>query len=296
MKRSGKFTIVDLLAMVLLSSLVIAMMFLTGSCSRRITYKSMLCGTHLAGLGKCLQLYYADYNDAFPAIHAAVSDAKTGLGFTGTPDTKKNVYELDGTFPQDSLSLMVYKDLISWDIFLCPSTETRLKDRSDPTDMYGFGAGTSPVNAHRNFIDYGLHIPQRYTAPGIEHKAWINQNAESSLAILADRPPAPAMLATQWGPNHPKDGANILFFDGTVKRMNADNGTAAGPGGTVYRNVLGGSPGNIHPNNIYAKDMGPDIGAPPDIVTPGPVGPGDITPPGPTDSRFDSVIYWRSNP
>jgi hypothetical protein len=296
MKQSGKFTIVEAAAIILLSmgtmGTVIALY--GGGRARELT-KFTMCGTHVGQIGKVLQLYYADYNDAFPVINPAGENAKTGLGFAGNPDANQNVYRLSGAFPQDDLSLLVYKGFVGWDVFLCPSTDTRLKDRSDPTDMYGFGAGTSPSNAHKNFIDYGLHIPQHYTAPGIEHKAWLNQNAEAPLAIMADRPPGPSMLATQWGPNHPKDGAQVLTFGGTVKMMTSGNGIAKGPGGTTYRNMLGAGPDGICTNNIYAKDMGPDIvtGA---TTQPGAVRLGDITPPGPTDSRFDSVIYWRANP
>jgi hypothetical protein len=276
------------LAVIIILSVLMVVVLLPPLGSHGLT-KLTMCGTHIIAIGKALQLYYADNNDAFPAINPAGDDAKTGLGFTDPPDTNQNVYKLSGAFAQDDLSLLVYKGLVGWDVFLCPSTDTRLKDRSNPVDAYGFGAGTSPVNAHKNFIDYGLHIPQRYTAPGREHQAWLNKDAEGTLVVMADRPPAPDKLAKEWSPNHPKDGAQVLTFGGSVKMMNSNNGTVKGPDGTVYRNMLGYGPDT---NNIYAKDMGPDL----TTTQPGPVRLGDLAPPGPTDSRFDSVIYWRPNP
>jgi prepilin-type processing-associated H-X9-DG protein len=294
MKQSGKFTIVDLLFIVGVS-FVVWLLGLASLGRVRTLMKWSACGMHMHAVNMGLQVYYADNNDAFPMLSAAGEDPQTGLAFTDPPASAPDVYQLSGAFPQDNLSLLVHKRLIGWDVFLCTCTETKLKNRENPADAFGFGPGTSPANAHRNFIDYGLHIPQRYTAPGKEHQAWLTQNSESSLAIYADRPPAPDKLASEWSPNHPADGANVLFFDGSVRVMNSSNGIATGPDGTDSRNILKYWRDNGAANNIYAKDMGPDAmtGA---TTQPGPVRLGSISPPGPTDSRFDSVIYWRANP
>jgi hypothetical protein len=305
MKQSGKLTIVDLVAIVLLSVIVVGLLMSlfggNGGRAREFTQLT-LCGNHLHDISKAIQLYYSESSDHFPTVTHAGDDEKTGLGFTGIPESAPSIYGLTGAFPQDSLcSALVYRHLITWEAFLCPATRSQLKDRSNPADAYGFGAGASPANAHKNFIDYGLQIPQHYTAPGVEHKGWLDQNAEATLATMADRPPTPDKLATEWSPNHPKDGANVMFFGGTVKLMDSHNGTITGPGGAVYRNFIGRGPNDPQydkpfPNNIYTKDMGPDTIDINYNVLPGEVHLGVITPPGPTESRYDSVIYWRSNP
>jgi hypothetical protein len=248
---------------------------------------------NLNAIGKSLQLYYADNNGAFPAVNAKGNDtsADGGLGL-GSPDTNQNVYNLAGTFPPDNLSLLVYKGLIPWDVFRCPATETRLKDRSAPEDAYGFGDGRSKANTGKNFMDYGLQIPQHYMGPNgtREHKAYLCKSAESKLAIMADRPPDDFVGA--WSPNHlsPK-GENVLFFGGNVQMVLEED--------AIKRMFRGGDPKNMlgyKGNNIYALDMDADMVDPKGTPVPGEVRIGDRTPPGPTLSRWDSVIYWAPNP
>jgi hypothetical protein len=289
MKRSG-FTLVDLAAVVLVCAAFLTLTFVAVA-QGRSSDKAAMCSTHLIAIGKALQLYNAD-NDVFPAVNGKGGDssAKGGLGL-GLPDTKQNVYDLAGTFPGDNFSLLVYKGLSTWDWFLCPATQTTLKDRLAKEDMFGFGAGKDERNAGKDFIDYGMHIPQHYLAADgkKEHKAYLSQNAEATMPIMTDKPPAD--VVGEWSPNHAADlGENVLMFGGTVRFVGGEKATQKAADGKVCKNMAG-----YGGNNIYALDMAADVQDGNGDCVAGKVAIGDKTPPGPTISKYDSVIYWASN-
>jgi len=269
MKRSKAFTLVELLVVVAIIALLVSILVPTLTRARELA-KRALCQANLNGMGKALELYYAESKGAFPMIKSAANDSGTGLAFNGNPDIDDDVYNLAGTFPQDNLSLLVYKGLLGWDMFLCPSSTNKIKDRSSTGDDFGFGG-----DAGESYCDYGLQIPQHYVSGGTEHKAYLYPSAHGALVIVADRPPDPGKLVTEFSPNHGDEGDCILHFGGNVKW--ADDERTTNP---AYKNACGWGKNNIFTKDMTAQDA---------------VQAGDPTAPTATVSKYDSVLYWDDN-
>jgi len=268
MKRSKGFTLVELLVVVAIIALLVSILVPTLTRARELA-KRALCQANLNGIGKALQLYYAENKDAFPMIKAAANDSGTGLAL-GNPDVDDDAYNLTGTYPQDNLALLVYKGMLGWDMFLCPSTTNKIKDRSGTGDDYGFGG-----DAGESFCDYGMQIPQHYVS-GTEHMAYLYPSAAAALVMMADRPPdTDAKRVSEFSPNHGDEGDCILHFGGNVRW--ADDQRTTNP---AYKNACGWGK-----NNIYTKDM----------TAQDAVQAGQPTAPGATVSKYDSVLYWKSN-
>lgn len=248
-----------------------------------------ICPSNLNGIGKAIMIYYADSRDAFPALplSAAGYDPDKGISFKGAPQLSDSIGSLAGGFPQDDLSLLVYKGYFTWKMFLCPSTGNMDKDRIAPGSKYGFGgpAGSS-------YIDYGLQVPYRYikTPSGVvENKAWLSANAAPDLAIMADRPPAvlksdgycdesatSALCNREFSPNHGGKGESVLYAGGNVKWSEDTSGSGSG----AYKNAGGWGLNNIYQFDMSAGDALDRAGA---------------AFPKATVSIYDSIIYWRRN-
>ena len=238
--------------------------------------KRPICQSSLNGIGKAVQIYYADSNDHFPAIWATGTDVNFNVPcMTGT-----SPYALGSPSainPLDNLSLLVYKGNLVWKMFLCPSTRTKEMDRSAPASKYGFGGPTGT-----SYCDYGLQIPYPY-ALGQANAAKIDGNADEGLAILADRPPeeqngaiTTAICDAQFSPNHGGEGESVLYADGRLKW--SEDRASDGQG---YFNAAGWGG-----NNIYLYDMDAE----------GRVRAGvSVALPQAADSKYDSVIFWRRN-
>lgn len=254
MKKTG-FTLVDLLATVILLAILGVLVTAAEVASRPAATGSSpasqgrdsarnraVCAANLNAISKALAMYANEERDWPPMMgdldFDKANDYRAELKLAdlpkGTPPTAKSL----GVGAQQNLCLLVYKQMVKWDNFVCPSTGTKSPDRKG---QYGMGDGK------KSFCDYGIQIPYFKTPEGDNH-ACMTSNMNGIMVIMADQGNAdPADNKTRWSPNHPQAGENVLNAGYSVKFIkDAENE----PGGDQKSVNLGG----YDLNNIYLAD------------------------------------------
>jgi prepilin-type N-terminal cleavage/methylation domain-containing protein len=263
MKRSKGFTLIELLVVVAIIALLVSILVPSLSYARELT-KRALCGANLNGLYKGLAMYYAESNDVTPRIVDGDGDPSASLQM-GTECTETDL----GEGAQQNLCLLVKAGSVPWKMFLCPSTNSTVAERTADDRKYGFGEGTG-ANA-KQYIDYALQIPYRTctgTYAGDNPAPWTT-DMEGGVPFLGDQGPRSSgtgnPLLEKFSPNHNDKGENLLFSAGNVK-WSTDQATI---GGTESMNTAGWGDNNIYTadtwsgtNNETLDAFGTSIGLP----------------------------------
>jgi hypothetical protein len=193
--------------------------------------------------------------------------------------------------------LLVKKNIVGWNVFLCPSVGTPAPKRQGKV---GMGDGET------SYCDYAIQIPYAKTVDG-DNVAPLSMNMNPAMPILADQGNAvDPDNKTLWSPNHAGRGENILTAQWAVRQCFDANPTTSPVATAASSPALGQGPNEVgwDNNNIYLADewkagvarpgpggvAGPAAKPSPKLVA---IGETSVTP---TDKNaiYDSVLYsWR---
>ena len=204
--------------------LAIAATALRGCRTRELGPRST-CMANLKSTSSAIETYKADNKSQTPRL-ARYGDPAQPLGVAPTADQlwvddgSGNWTSAIGTAAMQNVWLLIAKDLIPQDAFVCPDDPNHEERKETGVDSkYGWTS--------RRQIGYGMHYP--YDGPDENTKdpaAWTD-HINGSIAILADQNPAsltnerrgkgvrstPPVVAPS---NHPKDGQVYLLANGSA--------------------------------------------------------------------------------
>jgi prepilin-type processing-associated H-X9-DG protein len=263
-RRTGRgFAIIGIVFAILMLGFVF--IFWPQSLKVRRTSYALVCGTHLSGIGKTMQIYANDYDDKYPRSGGINSTWSNNI-----PNWKaSNKYVADGLKAGDigghanissCFYLLVKYAGITPESFICPGdsgarefnpTDYNARD-TELIDLWNFGPEP------QKHCSYSYHMPFSQYA--------LTKSSERGMAVAADRNPwqdSPAETAKSFPDSYNPDGGkeaikygnaiahqektqNVLFVDCHVGQQN--------------RSFCG-----INDDNIYTYWDGGDIriGAPP---------------------------------
>ncbi len=251
MKRKG-FTLVELLVVIAIIALLMSILMPALARVRGLA-QQVVCGSHLASIGKAMMMYANDFHDQY--VRAGGANSTWG-GTTGTAHWDATTEVLAyGTPPNNKATigaclyyLVKYGD-VAPKTFICGgdtgASEFKLANylpnNLNPQDImlaWDFGPWTGPDGTNYNILKHYSYAYQypfvRVGQPGYFP---INSLSDAGIVIMADR--SPYMVLTvdpiwndgthpymyrgdggtveteRWGnsPNHKRDGQNILFND-----------------------------------------------------------------------------------
>ena len=141
-----------------------------------------------------------------------------------------------GTGAQQNLCLLVKSGVVTWGMFICPSTGNKPANRSDSGKTFGLGEGSDMI-----YCDYAVQIMDRNAGNLCPVK-----EMDGGIAIIGDQPQRYKTtnfnLMKRWSQNHPDDGESLLYAGGNVKfsrdKTSEDDINTGGWGG----------------NNVYTQD------------------------------------------
>lgn len=266
--QAGGLTLVGLV--VLIGAITFLLLILL-TARRPTLYPPMICGTHLAGIGKAMLIYSNDYQDALPLAGGANSQW-TGRIADWQARNRTAAYGLDanGTGGQVSLGASLYL-LVKYTeatpkSFVCTgdkrAKEFRVQDHlsrgSNATlvDLWDFGPDPAKHCSYAYQMLYG--------GPPLK------VSADSGLAIAADRNP---WTDEKRARNFPQFRPAIEPFKGTPKQDRLGNAIAhEGNGQNVmfldtHVEFKKWSHCSVDDDNIYTSWEGPDKvrGKPPQL-------------------------------
>ena len=216
MKRKSGFTLVELLVVVSIIALLISILVPALGRAKELA-RQISCMANVSAIAKGWALYANDNRGAPPMLPDIIDQYNAAYDDDLRMGDECTAAAL-GTGAQQNLCLLVKTGVVPWEIFICPSTETRKADRGSGR-KYGLGetvGGTKVL-----YCDYGLQIP--YLGPHITY--WdghanlcpLTKNMDGGIAILADRAFNGYDRLHKWSRNHPEDGESVMYADGHVK-------------------------------------------------------------------------------
>jgi prepilin-type N-terminal cleavage/methylation domain-containing protein len=245
MKRKG-FTLVELLVVIAIIALLMSILMPALSRVRGLA-QQVVCGSHLASMGKALMMYANDYHDQY--VRAGGSGSAWGQTGNWQGTTELLAFpNHNATIGACLYYLVKYAD-VSPKTFICGgdvgSKEFKLADypnnflTQDIMLAWDFGPWTDPTSGTaRNILK---HYSYAYQYPFVQVGATtyfpVNSLSDAGIVIMADRNPYMVLTpdptwnnglnpykyrfdggtveTERWGnsPNHKRDGQNILFND-----------------------------------------------------------------------------------
>ena len=291
MGRSNAFTLIELLVVVAIIALLITILLPTLDRVQEKT-RQVVCMNNLSVIFKGWGMYKGA-NKGAPPILPDVDQITAHYDDDLRMHDECTAAALGAGAQQNLCLLMKVGCLSTWDVFLCPSTETAPANRSAPGRKYGLGEAT-----YKSYCDYAIQIP--YVGDSSEGYPYgdslcpLTKHMNGGIAIIADRGDNPNPkgghsynLLTKWSRNHPNDGESVLYVDGHV-RFSKDIFTS--PAGVKIRNT-----GGWGENNIYTCEYWADRTTDNPWVTPLSYDHGYRSNVQPPDSTKDSVLYAWGN-
>jgi prepilin-type N-terminal cleavage/methylation domain-containing protein len=245
MKRKG-FTLVELLVVIAIIALLMSILMPALARVRGLA-QQVVCGSHLASMGKALMMYANDFHDQYVRAGGPSTSVTSGVwGATLKWDAKTEVLAY-GASPSNKATigaclyyLVKYGD-VAPKTFICGgdigAKEFKLADHL-PNDFltqdimlaWDFGPSDAAMNILEHY-SYAYQYP--FTRVGAAGYFPVNSLSDAGIVIMADK--SPYMVLTpdtawqaymyrgdggtveteRWGnsPNHKRDGQNILFND-----------------------------------------------------------------------------------
>jgi len=225
--RRQAFTLIELL--IVISIIALLAVILVPSIARaRESAHRMKCGANLAAIGKGMVIYKTGSHDRYPVlgeIYALGGNQKLQLKaefrqssirpFDDGAGWDEDTY---GDVAQQCFYMLIYKDLVEPDAFVCPSSDDLPLKRTG--GMHGF------ANAAQ--ISYGIQFPTKKSVRqggGIEeaHMSPLDAKLSPEVAIAADHA-ATTQLDLWTGNlnswegsiNHDREGLSVLYGGGHV--------------------------------------------------------------------------------
>lgn len=228
--RSRGYTLVDLVAVVLLCGLTVPFLV---SCrdNHRGTANRVKCASNLRQIGQALLLYANENNGNYPRTIYAESEVVKPTW--GTNASASNPFKDGGPLPNDvtaAMFLLIRTQDITSEVFVCPSSNAE-KDTYD---------GKTQLN-RSNFTDVALNLSYSYANPypnkAVAEKGYVlTSSLSAEFAVAADLNPgiaageenvktvkidSPASQMHNANTfNHENDGQNVLFGDGHCEFSN----------------------------------------------------------------------------
>ncbi len=282
MKRSRGFTLIELLVVIAIIALLVSILLPSLSRARELAKRAM-CQSNVRGIGQSIMMYMNEARDMPPALHNTMFQYGNNDSLLGAPTLKRTHADNGGTFfafdaagdkgepwvvslsthetpwgsaIQADLYLLVAKNLTGEKSFLCPSSSTDSAVNDRGSRDFGWEVGSN--------VSYGLHAGRKYWGTDVTNPAAWRQNADSQMAILADKPDRQILNNHERSSaNHAGEGQTVLYNGLHVGFVEAGKQNRAG-----FAN-----------NNIYLMDMNNDgtlIADPNRIVIP--------------EYKYDSII------
>ncbi len=235
-RRTSGFTLVELLVVVSIIALLITILLPVLGRARELT-KQVACMANLSGISKGWMLYGNENRGAPPILPGIDMD---NADWHDTPRMGDEcTADALGEGGQQNLCLLVKFGVVSWGMFICPSTTHTVANRSGADRRYGLGEITNE-GTRKSYCDYAIQVPYNY-AGNNRNLCPLKPEMDGGIVILGDRGPSGNAwhALREWSPNHPKDGESVLYAAGNVKfskdkRAEDDRNTAGWGGNNIY--------------------------------------------------------------
>jgi prepilin-type N-terminal cleavage/methylation domain-containing protein len=242
MKRKG-FTLVELLVVIAIIALLMSILMPALARVRGLA-QQVVCGSHLASIGKAMMMYANDFHDQY--VRAGGANSQWGQTANWQAATEALAYNITSSTPGRATIgaclyyLVKYAD-VSPKTLICGgdigAKEFKLADHIPnalPTQDIMLAWDFGPWTATMNILE---HYSYAYQYPFVRVSATtyfpVNSLSDAGIVIMADRSPymvlAPDSSVSyylyrgdtgtpeteRWGnsPNHKRDGQNVLFND-----------------------------------------------------------------------------------
>jgi prepilin-type N-terminal cleavage/methylation domain-containing protein len=249
MKRKG-FTLVELLVVIAIIALLMSILMPALSRVRGLA-QQVVCGSHLASIGKALMMYANDFHDQYARAGGANSQwgattnwqgATEAIAYGVAPGNRATIgaclYYLIKYADVSPKTLICGGDIGAKEFKLSEFSAILTLPTPDITLAWDFGPWLNPdTSVPMNILkyySYAYHYP--FTRVGAATYFPINPLSDAGIVIMADKSPymvlSPDLSASyylyrgdngtpeteRWGnsTNHKRDGQNILFNDAHV--------------------------------------------------------------------------------
>ncbi len=234
MRKKKGFTLVELLVVIAIIALLMGILMPALARVRQIAFR-MVCGTNLAGLGKAMLLYSADYDDEYPRAGGPQSIwAQFTKNWQATNRFDAYGVQLDGSSGQASITscfyLLVKYAEVTPKSFICKGdsgvsefkpSDYNLGDR-DPITLWDFGPTPAEHCSYTYHMPFGLYALTTASDPGCavagDRSPWITNEAAERRTTFTDFSPVGGREGIKLGNSvsHQEDGQNVLYMDGHV--------------------------------------------------------------------------------
>jgi len=256
MKNQNAFTLAELVVVLaVLALLLLLASFLLPSHGCRELAPHVQCAANLAGLGKAIAVYQADFKESNPVVFGPENKGSFGMGLYNEPYKNNNTRWVDPDFKDwDSqptvggcLFLLVKYVDVTPEVFLCPMVKETIELTLDTANMACKEKGLPSPKSWMDVNDFQslANLSYSYNDPW---KALMNSASPPTAVMMADKNPAyttvtgvpnpqsgDSPLHTSKGgwdddkrrnpragnsPNHNYEVQNVLFTDTHVKKCN----------------------------------------------------------------------------
>ncbi len=232
MRRTKGFTLIELLVVIAIIALLVSILLPSLGRARELM-KRASCGVNCNSIGKGLAMYLGEFEDQYPFLTTDTDsrDWKTDGVAGGADDVDALDGDADGNGNVnlvENLCLLVARQTVSYDVFICPSTDLSEAARSTGSNNeHGFymHGGADGDDSAQWFIDYSYHMGGKMSG-GTGNPAEFG-DIQGGFALLGDRlaePPSDdsvdGKISSDW--NHNEDGANVLMSNYSVQFVRPD--------------------------------------------------------------------------
>jgi type II secretory pathway pseudopilin PulG len=223
-RRSGAFSLVELLVVVSIIALLVGICVPTLSRARWTTRKAV-CAANMHTAARGLSLYAADNRGKYPN-----GGFNKTTGFDVIGDNISTYLAPDSTSANSNtrnLYLAVRSSSIQTAALICPNTKDIPADNNQNLYDFNFASGAN----YRNKLSFSFHLQFPYRATTAGHP--LSMTTDPTVAVLADRNPnlvysgaaqGTGVKADSIGPasrtnskNHDGEGQNAAYADGHIE-------------------------------------------------------------------------------